>query len=319
MSDERWKKIDVVFKLKSPLHAGYMPFKGSVVSPTRYYVPGRNFWGAITKKIAEYMYDNPNAKDYRDIGKLVMENFRFSYFYIFDGKTTYFPHYTEGGLKYGDKTKEINKSQFEHRFSGSRISTAIDSNGAAKDESLHEIEFINKRFKDKSGRRDTKIVGCIWVKKDAWIGGMNVIVNDEGILINSFNVIEELILGGESKYGFGHVSLDSINKVEFIIEVKGNEDKLKVEIEKDKPLLAHFKYHKNIKFKGEIELLSGRGYYNPEKLKTDNNTKASNKPGEIISQPEYYFSPGTVLMKMENITGILDWDGTIKMNLNEND
>jgi len=28
MSDEKWKRIDAVFKLKSPLHIGCVPFKG---------------------------------------------------------------------------------------------------------------------------------------------------------------------------------------------------------------------------------------------------------------------------------------------------
>ena len=90
MSENGWEKINVVFKLKSPLHIGYIPFKGSVISPTRYYVPGRNFWGAITKRITEYLYKNPKTEDYKETGKQVIENFRFSYFYLYDGFVIFF-------------------------------------------------------------------------------------------------------------------------------------------------------------------------------------------------------------------------------------
>ena len=77
-----WKRFDVVFALNSPLHIGYLPFtKGLVISPTRYYVPGRNFWGAVTKRLTESLYNDP-TKEYKKIGKQIKENFRFSYFYL---------------------------------------------------------------------------------------------------------------------------------------------------------------------------------------------------------------------------------------------
>lgn len=296
-----WERVNIVFKLKSPLHIGYMPFKGSVVSPTRYYISGRNFWGAITKKITEHLFKDHNAQNYKEIGKQVMENFRFSYFHLFDGKTNYFPHYSKEGLKY-DK---IAKSEFEHRFIRSRISTEIDgSSGTAKDESLHEIEYINNKFKDENGNlKDVKIVGCIWVKENVKINGKNGVTKDNGIFIDDFNIIEKLILGGESKYGFGDVLFDSTDKLKFPIEVEENYE-IKVKINKDVPLPAHLGYHKGIKFKGDIELLTGRGYFDPE-----NAAKSSNKPGEIVSKPEYYFAPGTIIE--EEITVEINWDGTL--------
>jgi len=313
MSENGWEKINVVFKLKSPLHIGYIPFKGSVISPTRYYVPGRNFWGAITKRVTEYLYKNPKAEDYKETGKQVIENFRFSYFYLYDGKTIYLPCYTNNGLKYGGVTK----AEFEHRFIGSIVSTAIDSNGTAKDESLHEIEFINNKFKDENGDlKDVKIAGCIWVRKNAKIKDKKIIMNNKGIFIENFNIIRELILGGESKYGFGHVLLDSVNMVEFPIEVeyeqkseKSNKDYkkciIKVRINESKPLIAHLRYEKNIKFKGDIELLTGRGYFDPKNIE-----RVSEKPGEVISRPKYHLSPGTILCSpTEDI--VLNWNGAL--------
>lgn len=301
-----WKEIDVVFRLKSPLHMGYTPFKVSVISPTRYYVPGRNLWGALTKRITEHLFKKPSAKNYRDIGDEVKRNFRFSYFYVYDGRTVYFPHYTENGLMYGNYSIKISKSEFEHRFIGSFISTAIDSSGTAKDESLHELEFINNRTRDENGNlRDVKIAGRIWIKEEVKIENKRIILNN-GILIENFNVIEELILGGESKYGFGHVVLDSINKISLF---KWN-DPEDVEIKKDEPLPAHLKYKSGLVFKGDIELLTGRGYYDPN----SRNTEGGDKPGAVISIPEYYFSPGTILEKDRRFK--IKWDGTLEVKEN---
>ncbi len=300
-----WKDIAVSFKLKSPLHIGYMPFKGSVISPTRYYVPGRNLWGAITKRITEHLCENPVGNNYKDIGATVKDNFRFSYLYVYDGINIYFPRYTEHGLKYGN----ITRSEFEHRFIGSQISTAIDSTGTAKNASLHEIEFINNKFKDTNGNiKDVRIMGCVWVKENAEIGDKTVIISDKAeILIDGFNVIGELILGGESKYGFGHVLFDPSGSIKFPIEtVKAEECKIAIN---DNYIFAHLKYDKTIKFKGDIELLTGRGYYDPK----ISGSETSNKPGSAISKPEFYFSPGTYI-DSGTTTYVVNWDGTWEFN-----
>lgn len=308
-----WERVSVTFKLKSPLHIGYIPFKGSVVSPTRYYVLGRNLWGAITKKITEELYQEPIGDNYRLIGTHVAEAFRFSYFYVYDGETVYLPEFTEEGLKYGDDKKKITVSAFEKKFVGSRISTAIDEiSYTAKQESLHEIEFINDSFKDESGcLRRVKIAGCIWCKKGAVIDGKEIVYSNEGIFIDDFNIIEELILGGESKYGFGHVMMDTVNKVKVFEKVNqihedSNDGKLKVTIKEGSSLLAHFEYSKNLNFRGDIELLSGRGYFYPDAK------ERSDRPGKVISKPEYYFSPGTVFVDRCNVTAEVCWDGTMR-------
>ncbi|HOQ38384.1 MAG TPA: hypothetical protein PLR73_11870 [Acetivibrio sp.] len=296
-----WREIVVSFKLKSPLHIGYIPFKGSVISPTRYYVPGRNLWGAVTKHITEYLHKNPIAEDYRNIGAMVKDNFRFSYFYVYDGMNINFPRYTEQGLKYGN----ISRSEFEHKFIGSQISTAIDTTGTAKSESLHEIEFIDNKFKDSNGNiRDVKIIGCVWVREDAEIDDKKIIGSSkEGILIDKFNIIEELILGGESKYGFGHVLFDPIDGARLPITTCGTEE-LKIKLDGN-CIIAHLKYGKGVKFKGDVELLTGRGYYDPKV----SDGKIRDKPGRAISKPEFYFSPGTYI-DSGSTTYVVNWDGT---------
>ncbi|PMP95011.1 MAG: hypothetical protein C0168_07315 [Candidatus Aminicenantes bacterium] len=315
-----WSKVNIVFRLKTPLHIGYLPFKGSVISPTRYYVPGRNLWGAVTKRITEWMYKIPNSGNYIEIGSQVIENFRFSYFYLYDGKTIYFPHFTEEGLKYGSTDRDKNKktkSEFEYRFIRSRISTAIDPNSlTAKDESLHEIEFINNKFKDEEGEvRDLKIIGCVWFKDKGKIGDNEITKNKSGITIGNFNVFEELILGGESKYGFGHVVLDGVDEVEFPVELEEENENIKVHIKKDSPLLGHLKHDKNIKFRGDIELLSGRGYFDPYDKSKSADDKSIDKPGKVLSLAKYHFVPGTVMC--ESLSAFLRWDGTMELKTNE--
>ena len=307
------KKVDVVFSLKSPLHIGYMPFKGSVVSPTRYYVPGRNLWGALTKRITEFLNEKPEAEEYKEIGKRVREIFRFSYLYLYHEKTVYFPRYTHAGLIFGDNKKYLTKSEFEHKFIGSIVSTEIDRvKKTAMNEKLHEIEFIHNMSKDENGEiRPVKLLGRIWVKEGKETEDKKISLENTGIFIDDFNIIQELILGGESKYGFGHVSLDSVNKAKFpesfLSKLEDEKDK---EIENNKPIPAHLKYSEHIKFYGNVELLSGRGYYDPK-----NDSKESNSsPGMIISKPEYYLSPGTVIE--EEIRCKLNWDGTLEIKRN---
>lgn len=196
-----------------------------------------------------------------------MNNFRVSYFYLYDENIIYYPKYLDEGLKYRD----LYVPEFEHRFIRSRISTAIDETGTAKDESLHEIEYINNKFRDENGNvKDVKLYGCIWIKEDADIEKKKIDIDrKEGIYINSFNIIKELILSGESKYGFGHVVFDSFdNNVNFSVNSfeKENPDCLFVNISENENILSRLKYSKEIPFKGDIELLSGRSYYDPEKM-----------------------------------------------------
>lgn len=308
-----WKKINVIFYLKSPLHIGYTPFKGSVISPTRYYIPGRNLWGAVTKRTTEYLYRNPRADDYKKIGRCIIENFRFSYFYLYDEKTIYFPCYTEKGFKYGN----LIKVEFEHRFIGSIVSTAIDDSGTAKNESLHEIEFINNKFKDRKGDiNNVKIIGCIWLKENTKIDGNEITFDDKGIFIKDFNIIKELILGGESKYGFGHVLLESINKVEFSNFAPFKWDNpANIEINSNEFLVAHLKYEPFLKFEGNLELLTGRGYFDPEK--NENDETNNDKPGKVISKPEYYISPGSTVILKEDFKFEVNWDGILKVTSNK--
>lgn len=101
----------------------------------------------------------------------------------------------------------------------------------------------------------------------------------------------------------GHVLFDSSDSVKFPIETV-NAEECKIAIN-DNYIIAHLKYDKTIKFKGDNELLTGRGYYDPK----ISGSETSNKPGSAISKPEFYFSPGTHVDSGSK-TYIVDWDGT---------
>ncbi len=306
-----WYRVNVVFTLKSPLHIGYLPFRGPVISPTRYYVPGRNFWGAITKRATENLYEKP-VKEYEEIGKQVKGIFRFSYFYLYDGKTIFMPQYSEEGLLFGDK-KQIDKFQFEYRFIGSRVLIAINSDsGTAKYESLHEIEFIKDKFSDDEDRiKDTKIIGCIWVKENSKIEDYEVQIKNNGIFVNNFNLIEELTLGGEQGYGFGSVKLESIsdNKAFLIRDIPDGEE-INIITKEDEPILSHLKYDERVPFRGEIELLTGRGYLD---IDGENREKSEYKKsaGGKLARLGYYFSPGTFVNLENDKRPLLGWNGVL--------
>lgn len=311
-----WERVEVIFTLKSPLHIGYLPFKGSVISPTRYFVLGKNFWGAITKRTTEHLSENLQGKNYKNIGNQIKDNFRFSYFYLYDDKTIYTPSFADDELKYGN----LLLPEFEHKFIGSRVLTAIDKNSnTAKDESLHEIEFIKDKYIDENGEvKTTKIIGCIWIKAKTILDKKDVEIKDNGIFINEFNIIEELTLGGELGYGFGLVKLESLipnGKLFPIKEVSLKDENILIEIEENQPLISHLQYDKSLHFQGDIEPITGRGYFDIEKDSLLQSESHKVKPGSVLGEINYFFSPGTIIKNLnngKNETIIVDWNGILK-------
>lgn len=310
----RWIRVNLVFRLKSPLHIGYLPSKGSVVAPTRHYVPGRNFWGALTKKVTGLLYEEPEALDYREIGNEIRNRFRFSYFYIYDGETLYQPGYACGYLRYGSGGKFVDRYEFENRFLESQASTAIDDRSlTARSGSYHEIEYIKDKFLDASGRvRDTMLAGCFWVSEEEKPGARlkGLKVDDRGIWIDEFNIIEEFSLGGEVKYGFGRVALYKAGGIDWDFPPFTWENPDKIEIDENSPLVGHLPYSREFSFRGEIELVSGREYPDPQ----EKDAKPYQKPGQKIIAPSCHFAPGTVIdSNLKDREFCLDWDGKIKV------
>ncbi len=280
----------VIFELKTKIHIGYLPSKSSVISPTRYYVPGKNIWAALTKKSTE----EKREKDYGKEGKEIKKNLKISYFYIYaDGKsknekTIYLPQYNENGLRYGDMTK----NEFEHRFISSFISTGVDYNkGIASDGTLHEIEFIKDKYVGNDGKiKKTELIGMI-EKNEKY----DLDILKEGL---------ELSVGGELNSGFGDIIIKKIAKIDE--KIFGNNNYL----------YGHANIKNNVIYIGKKEVMAGRGYFDPEKLgedHSDNPEKKDKKSAKIkLISEGIFLVPGT---KVENKVGKNDieikmrWDG----------
>lgn len=285
-----WHEVNLLYELKSPVHIGYLPSKkGSVISPTRYYVPGKNFWGAFTKILTETLYNNPTSQNYRDVGEWFKKNVRFTYFYIYDEKKCLlFPKYTEKeGLRYGN----MSPSEFQNKFIGSFISTAIDKGkGTAEDESLHEIEYINPKYSTGKGIKNTKIFGKMFIKKQAEQELKDVSnrikIDRNGITVDNKDPFKVIFVGGELNYGFGKIEKLESTSDKYPENIKfdlTSDDGVYIDFTL---IMGHMKYFKNYQFKGDVEMISGREY------KANENNLRQN-PGKKVIHPEHYFTPGT--------------------------
>ena len=82
-----WTCYKVYLEAKAPIHIGYGAKLG-VVDRTRYYIPAKNVWGALTSLIAKSIMENYSPKVYQRIGEFLNENIKFSYFYPVEYKRT---------------------------------------------------------------------------------------------------------------------------------------------------------------------------------------------------------------------------------------
>lgn len=301
----KWDEVNLIYELKSPVHIGYLPSKASVISQTRYYVPGKNLWGAYTKVLTEKLFTDPSPREYYDVGKWFKNNVKFTYFYIYDGNSNslLFPEYSDNGLKYGD----MPLSEFQNKFIGSFISTEIDrSKGTAKDESLHELEFINPKYSSKSGIKNTQFFGKMFIKKEFSTNEIKdavhrIKVNEKGITINDEDPFKVVFVGGELNYGFGKVErlyATPDTKLDFKFELDLDE-KIYIDIADKTPLLGHLRYSERYQFSGDIEMISSRGY---KEDKEEKKTETHKYPGADIAHPSLYFMPGSVIKGIQKIS-----------------
>ena len=85
-----WERVPVCLELISPLHIGFLPnAAGTVIAPTRPYVPGKNLWGAVTASVASRLRHDPTPADFAHLGTDIRENCAFSYCYLSDGQDVF--------------------------------------------------------------------------------------------------------------------------------------------------------------------------------------------------------------------------------------
>jgi len=216
-----WICYEAYLEAKAPIHIGYGAKLG-IVARTRYYIPAKNIWGAITNLITKTIMRCYDLKLYQKVGMFLNENIKFSYFYPIEYEKTnerievqqvFAPYYDKDSLKFGvcKNKQKISVEEFEQRFISAFISTSMEKTSKSAEEgSLHEIEFI----RDKSGYstrvKPTIFVGYFFIRDNP----LRIEINSNEIEIQFTNFIEindiklkEIWVGGERNYGFGRVKL----------------------------------------------------------------------------------------------------------------
>ena len=133
-----WVCFPLCLELRSPLHIGFLPnAAGTVLAPTRFYVPGKNLWAAVTESLATRIFERPRPQDFAAIGSRLKESLAFSYFYLSDGQRIFAPSYEQGELKWA----ELSDPEFRASFADSRLSTQIGSSGSTKEPPQNKFYF----------------------------------------------------------------------------------------------------------------------------------------------------------------------------------
>lgn len=311
-----WECYELRFKAKSPVHVGYGSKLG-VINRTRYYIPGKTMWGAVTailtREIMAITKENYKSKLYKDIGKFIQENMIFSYFYPSNGENVFYPNYTEIGFGFGGNEKRflINKERFERDFVSSYISTSVDKTSkTAEDESLHEFEVITLKSPNKS----LEFIGYLFIKEEVKDNKMDLFIKeikkDEITLkkgdksLNLFESIKKLQVGGERNYGLGWFELQDhsickSNKVNLHCSgVYVDLNDLSINLD-GSVALAHVKLNSELKeVKGDLEPITGREW-------------DRNGPGKKCDNAKICLTPGTRFKSKVKISDFGVWEYSV--------
>ena len=231
-----WQKFHVVYELHSPLHIGY--HKVGNVQRTRYYIPARNLWGAVTEALTRrgFSTHGVSSGNYQQVGEWVKKHCAFGYWFVYENSKLLTPCYCKDGLKYDN----LSVSEFERRYLDSHVTTALDSRtNSAQHGSLHEVEFIAPYSRQNGAR--TRVSGLVFL-------------DDEAKKELNWGWLSNLQVGGERRYGFGTLRL---------VEMKSEGDPITCtrpcqSVSEDKPFLAHVSVTTNVQIRGQIEPLVGR-------------------------------------------------------------
>lgn len=280
-----WNLYECIFRLKSSLHIGF--HKILIFSKTRYYVPGKLIWAALTAKVTPLLGIN----NYEAVGEFFKEVMRYGYFYLCVDGNLYIPKYTEEGLKFGS----ISQNEFEKKFITSIASTAIQPESLTAEEGmLHEIEIINPYTIDNG--KPVYIKGLLWVKNKS-NNGFKITTNEEtiNILYNdnqvNFNKDFQIQIGGERRYGFGLIELVELKKItdlnlaDFPGTWREDKGEVVISIPNGGFIWAHTKVTLTLKIKGDIELIVGKDW-DPEK-----------GAGRRLKSEGLFWFPGSILIE----------------------
>ena len=286
-----WRAYELVYRVMSPVHIGWHTL--GYIKLTRHYIPGKAMWGAFTANLSRSGQKDFHIEDYKVFGNLLRTNILVSYFYLAihngDGLQAILPQYTEEGFKYrkvgykrptpeetlnqGVTSSEIaqkgrngeySKEEFERLFISSFGQTAVlPENNTAEDKSLHESEFIMPTIEVGGKSKPVYFIGYLFIKDGVCTGNDRMAVGWEGAAINLKGPLSEIFVGGDRKYGWGRLSLDSektrtdVKKI-FDIPLVLDKGRPELTIPSGRPIPAHVPINQGIRIKGDIEPLIGR-------------------------------------------------------------
>ncbi len=241
---ERW--YELLFKPLQPLHIGTGNY--GVVSPTRLFIPGQTMQGALICALGNYLKKaETEMKEKCDIFSKI-SNF---YPVITDNYNNEIclPAYKQAELYFG----KFSEKEFRYRFIKSIISTSIQSdNRAAKENSLHEIEYLLTADKT-NPQTQLSFKGILNLDLQA-----NLLAENGKKYNDFFKNNLKIVVGGERKYGFGLMILNEIkqladvNSKQWNLENNSGENKFSIAAETP---IVHFvnDYGQRKIIKGEIE------------------------------------------------------------------
>ena len=235
-----WYKL--VFKQTQPIHTGSA--KWGVANETEIFVPGSTMWGALTNiylQSKKKKIDATNKEQLKEIETYFQTISNF--FPSFDGKTPLQPTYQKGEFGYLNKEEFIPEDKFRFYFVDTIVQTAVEpTSRKAKDESLHELDYILPKPKQKlENLRDNLY----------WLGIIQI--DDE--LRDFFREGLKILIGADVRYGYGELELV---KSEVLEENEKDfwwidNSKIKIKINKPSPYFIEAK--ENLEIEGEVLLI----------------------------------------------------------------
>ncbi len=251
-----WNAYRLELTLHGPLHIGWRVLGN--VQFTRPYVPVRTLWGAVTARLTRQS-PCPTAQDYAHTGAEVENWLAFTYAYLLDDGRALYPVYTDGTVVYGPGA--MSAEEFSWRFLATYASTALNyPESSAHIGSLHEVEHLAPWPRTATGRlakQPIQLLGYIFVDQTCpagWWAQVQV-------------ALAEFRLGGEGRYGFGHVTgrlhpLAASERLFGLYEVDLSGSRPAVLLSGEVVLLAHTPAVGGLEvLAGELEPLVGRNWH----------------------------------------------------------
>lgn len=285
-----WKAYKLVYQAKSPVHIGWHTL--GYIKLTRYYITGKNIWGAMTANIVRTLYRH---EDYRAVGELLKNNILISYFYpAINFQNPLLPKFQDNGLYYG----QYSESDFERLFIQSYGQTAVlPESNTAEDQSLHESDFISHYIEGEDTKKHQNVyfVGYIFIHNSASHKGQTLTWE------NIERAITEIFVGGDRKYGWGRLLLETEKTAEvtdgkiFGNQLEPKDGDVCFKIAKNTHIPAHLelKTEGNIKISGNIEPLVGLDWG------THETSPGKIGAGQKISNAKICWMPGSFVVEAE--------------------